>query len=654
MSIREEFLAQFTPLPEGLTLPPELLEACEVESCLARKGEGGVWRLRRRDDGALLVLKAVPVGEEDLAGEYEILARLVPLLPGAVPVPQAHFRAGALDCLVRTYLPGETLEDYREREGGCSEEVCVRVGRQVCALLGALHRQDPPMIHRDIKPEHIILLPDGGVGLIDFGIARQYKEDQDTDTRRMGSRATAAPEQYGYAQTDRRTDLYALGMTLIWLCTGQYDRESLAASGCSPGLRRTLEKATAFSPQARFQDAAAFSAALAGRGARRRLAWGAAALIGVLLLTGGALWLGRQGETAPTAQTAPPLQSALPTPAPQAVSFTSRTMEAAVRQALDRPEGAITYDDLAGITRLAAVGENTFGEESVFDYRVSCFIDNQFQGDLPLGDITDADLALLAHMPNLETLYLCRQEVKDISVLEGLPLTTLALCEDKILDLSPLGTLTELETLYLGGNPGTDYSALSDLARLETLRVEGSGSTGLLTVDSLTFLDGLAPRKLGLGLVVPRDGDWTPLTRQVALEDLSLWDPPEAAVAAANTLTSLKILSFGDYFVPDLTALNGLSSLEALNIHKGGLESLEGVEALPRLISLSVGFNGVTDLTPLVGLDRLNYLQMEDLAITDFSPLLELPALGYVVVPQAQAAAVEADCPGYTFELRTY
>ena len=75
-------------------------------------------------------------------------------------------------------------------------------------------------------------------------------------------------------------------------------------------------------------------------------------------------------------------------------------MEAAVRQALDRPEGIITYDDLEDITRLAAVGENTFGEESVFDFRVSCYIDNVLQNDFPLGDITDADLALLASRQN--------------------------------------------------------------------------------------------------------------------------------------------------------------------------------------------------------------------------------------------------------------
>ena len=336
------------------------------------------------------------------------------------------------------------------------------------------------------------------------------------------------------------------------------------------------------------------------------------------------------------------------------MTFTSRSMETAVRQALGQAEGEITYDQLSQIDRLAAVGENTFGAEQVFDYRIGCYIDNQYQSELPMGDITDRDLALLSHMPNLRELYLCRQEIKDISVLEGLPLTTLALCENKIADFSPLGTLTELETLYLGGNPGTDYSVLSGLTRLETLAVEGSSSAGIQTVDSLSFLEGLTLRKLGLRLTVPKDGSWEPLTRQIALEELQLWDPNEDAVAAASTLTDLKSLGIGDYYAEDLTALRSLSGLEVLEIHKGSLESLKGVEALTRLYTLSIGFNAVTDLSPLEGLPQLNYVQLQDLAVTDFSPLNHLPALGYVVVPQAQAELVEEDCPNHTFELRTY
>ncbi len=71
--------------------------------------------------------------------------------------------------------------------------------------------------------------PGGGLSLIDFGAARRHTPGRDTDTRHLGTRTTAAPEQYGFAQTDPRTDLYAAGATLLWLATGSYGRKALAA-----------------------------------------------------------------------------------------------------------------------------------------------------------------------------------------------------------------------------------------------------------------------------------------------------------------------------------------------------------------------------------------------------------------------------------------
>lgn len=649
MSERSDFLRCFTPVPEGAALPERISSAYDAESCLRRREDGG-WtlRLRRRADGALYVLKADPAGNEDLPGEFQILTRLSPLLSGAVPEPATCFQEDGTTYLLRAFLPGETLRQYRERVGVCPEETCVRLGQKLCALLETLHGQELPVIHRDIKPENIILLPDGGVGLIDFGIARLYKADQDTDTRRMGTRSTAAPEQYGYAQTDQRTDLYALGMTLIWLATGTYEREALAqATDLSPYFRQTLEKAVSFAPEDRYQSAGDFSTALAGKAPPpRRRRWPVLAAL-LLAVLAGVFWLG-SGAPASGGDAEVPAEAALP----QEVEFTSSSLESAVRAALDQPEGPITYDQLAEIRHLGIVGQTAFGPEQVFEYRISCYVDGAYMDGSETGDISD--LSLLAHMPNLEELYLCRQEIRDISALAELPLTVLALCENKILDFSPLAELTELETLCLGGNPATDYSALADLTRLETLVVEGSVASGIAAVEDLDFLNGLTLRKLGLGLTVPKNGDWSPLTRQIALEELLLWDPGEDAAAAANTLSDLKMLTIGDYYAPDLTALTGLAGLEVLNIHKGSMESLEGIQSLRRLYTLSVGFNAVTDLGPLAGLPQLNYVQMEELAIADFSPLMQLPALEHVVVPQAQGAAVEAACPGRAFELRTY
>lgn len=603
-------------------LPPRISLAYKAESCLSAREGRSVWRVRRRADGEPFILKLSLAGEENLAEEFQLLKRLSPQLPGAVPVPMDCFREGGTDYLLRSYLPGETLEQYRLRSGGCGAERCAEIGRKLCGLLETLHSLDPPIIHRDIKPENVILLPDGGVGLIDFGIARQYKPEQPQDTRRLGTRSTAAPEQYGYAQTDRRTDLYGLGMTLIWLLTGSYDQDSLDRTARVPRrLKRTLKKAVSFAPKDRYPDAPSLSAALAGRRSRKWLFWA------VLPLLLAALWAWGADS--------------------QEVSFGSQSLELAVRAELGRPSGPVSYKDLEQIERLAVVGNVPFSREEEFDYRIACYIGREYQGDKPWGDTSS--LSLLVRMPNLRELYLCRQEIEDLSPLKSLPLTTLALCENQISDLSPLAGMTGLNALYLGGNPVTDCSPLSGLTRLQLLNLDGTISTAS-TPESLGFLKGLALRELSLGGVFPRDGDWSPLAAQGVLETLCLWEPPKAALEAASSLSRLRVLKIGNITCPDLVPLSGLEHLEVLSIYSD-LESLDGIGGMKRLTTLSLGNSEVTDLTPLTDLDRLNWLHLTGVPVEDFTPLAAMPALEHVQVDGPQAAEVEAACPGHGFRL---
>lgn len=604
-------------------LPPRLALLYRAEDCLSAREGRSVWRMRRRSDGEPFVLKLSLEGTEDLAEEYRLLERVSRLLPDAVPAPVDYFREEGTDYLLRSYLPGETLEQYRRRSGGCGAGVCAGIGRKLCGLLEILHDLTPPIIHRDIKPENVVLLPDGGVGLIDFGIARQYKPEQPQDTRRLGTRSTAAPEQYGYAQTDRRTDLYGLGMTLIWLLTGEYDRDSLDRGARVPRrLRRVLRKAVSFAPKDRYQDAAAFSKALSGK--RRLLLRGIpAALLAALCL---GLW----------------------TPgAPETVEFTSQSLEAAVRAALERPRGSVTYEDLKGIRRLAIIGGRPFSPEESFAYRSGCYLDNALQEER--GDLTD--LSLLARMPGLTELYLCRQEIGDLTPLEGLPLETLALCENRVTDLGPIAGMTELEALYLGGNPITEAGVLAGLSRLRLLNLDGTWEAAVV-LESFDFLDSLSLEHLSLRQTLPKDGDWSPLTTQAGLDTLQLGDPPEEALAAANTLAGLRMLSIAPYPETDLTALSGLQDLEVLSLYTA-LDSLEGVENMPKLLTLALGDSRVTDLTPLMGLDRLSWLHLTNVPVEDFSPLSAMAALEHVQVDGAQAAAVEAACPGHRFRLET-
>lgn len=616
MSHTEEFLSGFSPLPESLTLPQRVSDLYEPVSSLSRREDRLVLLMRRRRDGAFFVLKRGPL--EPTETEYALLTRLAPVLPGAVPEPVDCFCKDGAGYLLRSYLPGETLDQYRERMGGCSPKKCGEIGRELCGLLETLHRQEPPVIHRDIKPENIILLPDGGVGLVDFDAARRYTPGQDTDTRHLGTRTTAAPEQYGFAQTDPRTDLYAAGATLLWLATGSYDRSGL--SSLPRWLGRALGKAMDFDPADRWPSAAAMWDALARKFPWKKAALGALAAVCALLVLCGAL-LGRGPR--PT----------------DPVDFPSEVLEAAVRAELGIPEGVITYGDLERVERLAAVGTETFRPEQSFDVRLDPFVDEVQKKGAPPGDVSD--LSLLVYMPNLTELYLCNQKISDVTPLAELPLATLALHDNRVSDVTPLGDIAALKRLYLGGNPARDYAALAKLRRLDLLNLD---SPGELYPDSFSFLADLELGELALRLVRPADGDWGPLSTLRELWGLNLWDAPEEAIDAVHDLPGLTCLTAGHWTCGDLSCVAGMPALESLNIY-GDLESFDGIETLHKLESVFVDCSPAADLTPLAGLPELERVELYGLPIEDFSPLSTLEHLKVLGVDPEQEEMARAVLP---------
>ncbi|MGN0555851.1 MAG: protein kinase, partial [Candidatus Fimenecus sp.] len=122
---------------------------------------------------------------------------------------------------VQDYVEGETLNKIVKNFGAQPVDLVMDWAKQLCAVLAYLHALNPPHIHRDIKPDNLILEPNGCIKIIDFGIMRTYKPNQKNDTCSLGTKGYAAPEQYGgRGQTDARTDIYGVGMTLYHLLTG--------------------------------------------------------------------------------------------------------------------------------------------------------------------------------------------------------------------------------------------------------------------------------------------------------------------------------------------------------------------------------------------------------------------------------------------------
>lgn len=124
--------------------------------------------------------------------------------------------------IIREYVNGICLKDFKREEPQLQSEQIVNWALQLCDVLKYLHERKPyPIIYRDMKPENIMLMPEGKIKLIDFGIAREFKEDSLNDTVPIGTKGYAAPEQYGIGQSDERTDIFSLGVTLYYLLTNK-------------------------------------------------------------------------------------------------------------------------------------------------------------------------------------------------------------------------------------------------------------------------------------------------------------------------------------------------------------------------------------------------------------------------------------------------
>lgn len=195
-----------------------------------------------------------------LLAEANLMKKLDhPNLPRIVDI----IETGETLFVVMDYIEGESLEKIVQLYGPQPEEVVIDWAKQLCMVLGYLHNQNPPIIYRDMKPANVMLKPEGTLKVIDFGIAREYKVDSLKDTTNLGTRGYAAPEQYeGKGQTDQRTDIYCLGVTLHHLLTGKYPEEYpyelIPITEFNPmlsgGLERIIMNCTQRNPENRYQS----------------------------------------------------------------------------------------------------------------------------------------------------------------------------------------------------------------------------------------------------------------------------------------------------------------------------------------------------------------------------------------------------------------
>ncbi len=229
-------------LPIGATIQHPNGERYIIESLLGKGGFGAVYLVRDRNvKEHLFALKEVidpnERDREHFIFEAEVLKRLN---HRALPHIYKVFENEKLKrvYMLMDYIEGQNLDILLEEqpERRFSLPLVLAVMKPIVDALIYLHSQNPPIVHRDIKPSNIIVSTRGGEAvLVDFGLAKEYIEDNTTTIIRHGSPGYAAPEQYGTG-TNPRTDIYGLGATLYTLLTGTIPIDAIARVTGSKGI----------------------------------------------------------------------------------------------------------------------------------------------------------------------------------------------------------------------------------------------------------------------------------------------------------------------------------------------------------------------------------------------------------------------------------
>ena len=612
MEAREEFLREYqTQVLDELLLPPCLSAQYTLQACL-KDGERQVYLIHDRT-GWPAVLKIQPAGREDtLKQEYELLRGF---RHPQLPRPMAYLEWEGMEYLIREYVEGVSLYEQVTAQGPLSPDKVRTAALSLCQVLGYLHSQNPPVICRDVKPQNVVMDPTGRCHLIDLGAARRYRPEQQGDTVFLGTQVTAPPEQFGYQQTDQRSDLYSLGVLMRFLLTGSFEPSKQDTAGC---LGRVIRRCTAFDPKNRYASVRAVYRAL--KYPRRGLMTGGAGGVvcaAILLLF---VW-----PTAGKAQ----IQSSL--------------LEDALRQELQLEEGEpIPTERLGEVEQLLVCGQELVGTIREHEEMVH-WAHDFYMEERAHGDISNEDLTLLEQCVNLKVLILDYQHISDLSPLAQLPLEYLSLTGNEVPDLSPLSGMTELQVLDLGENPVRSVQMLADLHQLREVTLEATG---------ITSVEMFAGSELqSLNVRTTWVNDYTPLESCPNLIQLVTGSMPEGAAETLAGLTNLEQLRL--YSTPgvDLAQLTEFQALQELDLCGCTLANPEALASFSSLRALNLGETGLKDLSFLPELPVLAEVILKDNPLTDLTPLLDCPWLERLILSTRHQALAQEQLEQAPFEI---
>ena len=467
-------------------LPFQIREQYEILSCLAINHHAETFLLESRENKQKVILKMINTTDKTQWREDFILKDLnhpaIPKLLETVTTKDKTF-------ILRQYFEGKNLSQIMEQGRHFSVRESINIIIQVCDILDYLHSQSTPIIYRDLKPDNIVLGENNQIKLVDFDIARKYNPLTNTDTHYFGTKQYSAPEQFGYKQTDARTDVYALGILLFYLITGDTNLDQLEQLQHHK-LRKIINKCTQFAPKDRYPSIQALKSALKSIRFQRLVPLPLQYAFFILLSFAIGFFTGTQSHL-------PIIGAGIHHYKPDdIITFQNPLLEQAVRETLHRPEDQpVYYADVEEIQSLHLWGDQTINsaDKLLLAYNsgftnVQVFFESYAGESLSIHPGTVESLEELKHFPNLKKLDLVNQQVHDLTPLAELPLEELNIAGNNISDLTPLANIKTLTTLNLNYNPISDLTPLQSLPNLTTLNASDTAIDSVAALQDMTNL----------------------------------------------------------------------------------------------------------------------------------------------------------------------
>lgn len=600
-------------------------------------------------------------------------------------VPEIEYWVeGGKEYLLRRYIEGQNLEEYLERNPVLDTGKVLGIALQICDILIKLHHLKPPMIHRDIKPQNLILDRHGTIHLIDFETSRNFDRKKRKDTRFYGTEETAAPEQYGYAQTDARTDIYAFGKVLCYLLTGDYQVEECRQRGGR--FAAIVEKCCAFDPKKRYQGMEEVRRMLLleqKRNAPRKKKkvlhiFGGAAVLAVVFLAG--VFVGNyDGQSLQSAvqeevqkevqkqvqkmqQNADVKENQVETgkaegtqgnqagtgeiqgnqgQAGDGIEADGDLLMRAAAASLNKEE--ITEEDLKDVVRVAVIGTTIYDMTKSFELDSMAHEDENYLNTFGQGTI--ADISLLAKMPNLSEVYLYNQKITDIGALKGLPIRKLYLSGNQIEDFRVLESLPNLKELFISKNPIRYLPDFSKCPKLKSLEMNEN------TFANLDCLKGASVEWMAIRKVNVVNGDYTFLEEMPKLVRLLIWNPEAELAEEVSRLTNLREFELFDYHDTRLDFIKPLQNLEYLCLHGHSEMELAPLKSLGKLSNLTMNDIEIKDISAVADMPSLQFLDIHDTGVTELSALVKCKNLRQIWVNERQAEYLEEHGMGQIWQI---